>query len=537
MANDILLNDCCGPASTEPYNPKSQTARRSRDYWFAEPPSPIPAQVEDAGEIREFFAGYNGVVVPYAGTEAYSSHALQAFLISLGDLSPTKAAVINSQKMHAFGGPLEITRTRDPYFELDEEEDVGQAEKRRFYDFVQQVQLFGVDEKKTNFWHLAQMQFADWKKSGDYYFEMVRSRTMGRNYFRVHVHRPTHCLYMATKAGEQRWVLISPIWRADYIARNKPRMLPVYPTWVDEGDGVQRTLVHVKAGDGVWYGRPEDLASMLDQFLEFQNSDYKNKQTASAFIGQAFIEVEDTNPEYGISDAGAGQDGFDALSDQFERNYTNRSKRPQRVILSSRPYGSSPAYVFQFSPNTDTNWFQTTEEIAERNIIKANGWSKRLMDIDAANGFSTNIYLDVLEIHSATTIPHYQRVIEGPVNNIILKEAAEWLGMPDLTQYSLEFNSPFHRMLKERKDGHADGQDQGVNPMDVMRAKMEVYGAGVRAGAITPQAEEVGLPPIGPDIQRAWEEDEGFRRPVTLKLKQEVQKIEQQLDNPTTPSE
>ena len=65
---------------------------------------------------------------------------------------------------------------------------------------------------------------------------------------------------------------------------------------------------------------------------------------------------------------------------------------------------------------------------------------------------------------------------------------------------------------------------------------MDAYGVAVRAGAITPQIEdeeelrkEAGLPPMTEPVKRAWGEDEGYRRPITLKLKQEVQQLEMDL--------
>lgn len=49
----------------------------------------------------------------------------------------------------------------------------------------------------------------------------------------------------------------------------------------------------------------------------------------------------------------------------------------------------------------------------------------------------------------------------------------------------------------------------------------------VRAGAITPSKQDeetfrkqIGLNPISPEVAKAWEEDKGIRRPITL-----VQKI------------
>lgn len=57
-----------------------------------------------------------------------------------------------------------------------------------------------------------------------------------------------------------------------------------------------------------------------------------------------------------------------------------------------------------------------------------------------------------------------------------------------------------------------------------LKSRLDAYGVGVRAGAITPQPEdegalrtEMGLPPMSEAAQEAWEEDHGVRRPITLR--------------------
>lgn len=56
-----------------------------------------------------------------------------------------------------------------------------------------------------------------------------------------------------------------------------------------------------------------------------------------------------------------------------------------------------------------------------------------------------------------------------------------------------------------------------------LKERFDAYGVAVRAGAITPQTEDedafrelAGLPPMSEAGKRAWQEDEGFRRPITL---------------------
>lgn len=55
------------------------------------------------------------------------------------------------------------------------------------------------------------------------------------------------------------------------------------------------------------------------------------------------------------------------------------------------------------------------------------------------------------------------------------------------------------------------------------KAKADAYGVAVRAGAITPQIDdeqamraEAGFPPMSEAAKKAWEEDKGVRRPITL---------------------
>ena len=57
-----------------------------------------------------------------------------------------------------------------------------------------------------------------------------------------------------------------------------------------------------------------------------------------------------------------------------------------------------------------------------------------------------------------------------------------------------------------------------------LKLRMDAYGVGVRAGAITPQTDdeeqfrqEAGLPPMSAEAKAAWADDEGVRHPITLR--------------------
>jgi len=67
-------------------------------------------------------------------------------------------------------------------------------------------------------------------------------------------------------------------------------------------------------------------------------------------------------------------------------------------------------------------------------------------------------------------------------------------------------------------------ENKGVGVGVGLKEQLEIYGAGVRSGSITPQLEDenhfrekLGLPLVTDPVTDAWEADGGARRPITLK--------------------
>ena len=106
---------------------------------------------------------------------------------------------------------------------------------------------------------------------------------------------------------------------------------------------------------------------------------------------------------------------------------------------------------FQFTPNTNHEWYTVTESRAEENIIKANQISRRLLGMDVAAGMNVDAWMSEFEIWSATVGKNYQEFVAEAINNIILVEAALHFGQEDMLQYSIQFNNPFTEMIKGAK--------------------------------------------------------------------------------------
>lgn len=98
----------------------------------------------------------------------------------------------------------------------------------------------------------------------------------------------------------------------------------------------------------------------------------------------------------------------------------------------------------------------------------------------------------------------------------------EW-EMREERRRGILLNDPAAAMSDDPGDPDGDGDDQPDAGDAAIKEEMDRYGVAVRAGAITPQlADEqyfrtaAKLPSLSDEARRAWQNDEGTRRPITL---------------------
>lgn len=254
---------------------------------------------------------------------------------------------------------------------------------------------------------------------GDAWAEMSFAETMGVGRVFVKNHRCTHCKYVKGEAGQMDVVAISPVWDLTYLKLHPPRMIPLYPMFLRDTDGTMRTMFHLKNGDNKWYGRPESKGSDLYKYREVQDAIYLIKQAAANFTGQLIIELEDDNPEFALDEDEADEAGYSDLAERFEDNYTQKADKPQAVVVSARPYGGRPMFVFQISPNTAQEWYKVTGEIAEQKIVRSHGVNLRFMSFDVAAGFSTETYISDYLINAEPAINRLREDVTGWSNKIL----------------------------------------------------------------------------------------------------------------------
>lgn len=438
--------DCCG--TNEPTNPKKEVFRRRRrpvGLQLYKVTNPIPDEVRDPVEIQNLFKKWN--FVPYAGTSTYSGQMLLLWYLMLAQLSPTHNACISKKLKYAVGGKATFIRSTDPEWETGEEKkELSTAEKVQYRDTINEFIEFSGGVGKFH-------RRIGWsyEATGNAWAEMSYSETLGVGRVHLKAHRVTHCLYVNTEVGKMRVVAISPVWEDSYLNKHEPRYVPVYPNFSRDPDGTIRTMFHLKNGDNAWYGRPESQGADLYKYREVQDAMYLIKQAGANFTGQLIIEVEDDDPDTNaaIEDEKAQKVGFSGFSERFEQNYTQKSDDPQSVLVTARPYGSRPMFVFQVSPNTNENWYQVTGDISEAKIMQAHGCTPRFMGKEVAGGFSQDVFVSDYVINMEPVINELRNELTRFSNDAVTVAWLELLNQQNMDDISITFMPPIQAAIEK----------------------------------------------------------------------------------------
>ena len=262
-------------------------------------------------------------------------------------------------------------------------------------------------------------------------------------------HAPANVKYIATEKGEQRFVAISPVWSFDYLSKNPPAVVPLFPAFLQMEDGTTRSIIHHKNGKNDWYGRPPAWPSWQYMYREFQDASYLIKVTHSNFSGQIILEVEDDNPDR--ADEEARKEGYLGEADRMQKNFSNEADEPQTIMYMVRPSGSRPAFVKQIEPNTSHEYYQTNGEVSAGKIREAHSWPRKLMDSTEASGLSTNTFIDVLR----STLPIITDVQESAIGiiNKAVRAIVQMSGQAEFENMGLRFKSPYQEIL-DQTDGN-----------------------------------------------------------------------------------
>ena len=436
------------------YNPKKdkelKQMRSAKSFKLFQYKNPLPDQMTDPEELKKLFDKYR--LIPFSGDTVNTGQSYLHLLRLLRNYSDTHGACIRSKMQWCFGGKLRIEREQDDIFEFDDDlPEVPLKEKKAYAQYVRKNINWdaGGDPRKC-----IQNAVDDYEWSGNCWIELVHTQTAGVWTHFVYVHQPEHCLYEFFELGMTPLVIISPNFNESYLRQYPPSIVPVYPAYKVEGN-TYRTIIHEMEGNYPYYGRPSCRHGLLPMYNEFQNSEYVVKLTAAFFMGQVLVEFEDgdstNNSESPMNDDEAQKDGYDNAMDRFEINYTNRGEDPTAAIITTRPNGTKPAFVHEFKPTTNDKHYEKTSGVNSSKIIRAHGWSARLIGDEVSNGLSTNVFLDEFSIKNVTVVREIQHV-GNKIFNTITRACHKVEGITQFIDLWSNWTSPYEDLLKQKEE-------------------------------------------------------------------------------------
>lgn len=450
-----MANNCCDDTLTQQQidNAAVSANMRSgfRSVQLPQLPDPIPQEVGDAEWLKKFFDTYK--YVPYAGTTKETGHSLLYWYLMLAKLSPTHGSTINKIVKYAFGGKAYFERAEDPEYDTREEE--VQMSINEIQDYKAALKSFVAFDGGVSEFH--KRLATSLKQTGNAYVRFSYAETLGVIRISLKFVKPQTVMYKLTEPGEMRVLGISPYWTNEYLQENKPEHIPLFPNFVQNEIGANETMFHLKEGDGTWYGKPDSESGDLYKYREVQDATYVIRQAAGNFTGQMIIEVEGIQEE---DDEDAQKLGFKSFADRMEHQFTQKGANPQSILVTSRPIGAKEMFVFQAKPNTNENWYTEMGGQNAEYILRSHGVTKKFMAFDQAVGLSgANAFVEDYILNVDPIIKELRYKVLN-FTNAILSEVWKLVGMEQMNDYSISFESP----VKDMMEMYIEGQKNANAP-------------------------------------------------------------------------
>jgi hypothetical protein len=382
---------------TEDYNPKANGLSGLRkkcesvgDYIC----DPVTDEIRDYDRAKQLAYSKFPIVPFFDGADA-----TLRFFRKMKEQSPTHGAVIDRIGVFTFGEGLKVVKKKRPGFILQTEDaDVSDNEANQFIDFIESINPnFDGEALLTEQWQ----SHENLKTYGNYFLKVDMVEIAGSRFVFFKILDCENVRYKLTSKGEKKMVLVSPLWTWDYLSRNTPEYLPVYPNIERTARGTKTTVIHVRNNvvSREWYGMPDSFSSLRYQLLEAQQGQYSTENYANDFIPRTIIEIEgDTEND--------GSDGFD---EAVKATYTNQAQEKKRVVIRRRLPDEKEMKVHEMKANTDHLFHIGMSEEAERQIVKSHGFHKVLLGTPTSGKLGQNQEFQQVYRHvNFTTIRAYR---------------------------------------------------------------------------------------------------------------------------------
>lgn len=413
-------------------------SRRSGRIAFHDIVPPIEDEIFDDDLQKAVFEKYP--LIPYSAGEKWTSHKMLKTLYAFKNMSPTFGGIVEDIKTYALKGKIQLVYNEDPVFDLGDSRDVSPGEKKTFVDTLNKHFVF----KPASIKGLALMLSECWDAVGMLGVMVTTQEILGVMTITVRYIHPTEWMFAKVDVPGTM-VAISRRWDDTWLRKNPPLMVPTFPAEAEYENGITRTFFYAKNG-GLLYGRPTDMSALMPKYSEYKLVQYLTKKNKGLWLPNVLLETEDSEHGGFIDDDAARAEGYDSSADRLAINFTNEGDDPLAIVATSRPYGAKPMFVHEFEGLKNADQVRQYFELCERQIIVANNWSKMLLTLEGASGFSEKVFMDTFAIKSVTKIFDRQTMLKEFLGRIITY-GHEKIGLT--TELAPAFSSPLNKLYNE----------------------------------------------------------------------------------------
>lgn len=476
-------------------------------------PDPIPREVKDPDDLQTFFDKYK--IVPYYGTEEYTSHSMLELFRVLTTYSATFKAVVRDLAYYTFGLEVDIIGRARPGLAIEPIE-LAPEQQIAYQGWLADR---GITTKKI----LKALRRADLheQSSGNAYL-VIRRITVGdtiRYDFKVPHYK--HVAYIEPADGQDQVFQLAIISKylgdIQKMQKYPPTILAVTQEddpiiWNDTGQpGIEKAMIHIRNEDeddeGSYYARPDILPILNWLYVEYEQGNQNSKVAATDLITKlllafqapdpntipeeefddkdnGFVEVNPTDVPYISASGKLGK--TIKKHDYFSRNMmilreltTNLGLHPHAngfgenastIAGVEYPFSGVAPTPIPLEMNRDTKHQEFQRDTAVAQICQTLRWAPELTSMrPAKTNLGGNLLFDMFTIKNESTITPRQRRFEGIINDILAQILERDGGPAEFQNYGIRLKDIITEMISKFKGSGApsspmNGETEDADP-------------------------------------------------------------------------
>lgn len=423
--------------------------------------NPLPQQLKDTTRLSNFYKQYN--LVPYVEWSTVTAHKFLKVLSDLPQLSGTHGSCIRDLMKWSFGGNLEFVERSVPGLNIDRQELSDNEEVR----IALELEKYGVTPALIC--GITKKLFQSRKKTGDFYLRYKEVRAGDTKRVFLEVLPPMQVMYLNTKEGEPKAVVVSKDFMYNDAFTEEPRLIRVYPDFSGTQDE-RETVIHVKTEteEELWYGRPDTLHVLYWMAAEWYQALHSLKVTKTETVAKAILAMMNPDPnslKQGESVTSVAREN----RVQINRLMTNKGQdsKVDSIGVVNYPNGGQPPTLLTLDINRDYQYLQTSVKVASDYITAAHGWDKILFGFERpSSGIGGNVMIDTFLVKNTSTIKPIQREYEAEPWGTVFRLMAEFTGVQDFANVAPRFEDRVTSLVESLNELRSKNNANGNNNID-----------------------------------------------------------------------